>query len=145
MASRTGRAFDFEIVAVVVVEFLERLNEKIIDRQPDRPAPIRIAAENIRLRFAGVVTHDTLRAVLLVENIGISRVEFADRAYSMIAQEFSGIQHPTQEAFHAMSARERNQAAIAGARLVPARNEVGEVGPILQIPFEALLESRHRV
>ena len=128
-----------------MVEFLERLDEEIIDRQPDRPTPIRIAAENVRLRFSRIVSHLALRAVLGTENVRMLRVRFAERAHAVIAQEFCGIQHATQETFHAMPARERNQAAIAGARLVPARDEVGEIGPILQVPFEALLESRHRV
>src|SRR5438105_4075547 len=84
MATRTGRAFDFEIVAVVVVEFLERLDEEIIDRQPDRPAPIRIAAEDVRLRFARIVSHLALRAVLGTENVRMLRVRFAERAHAVI-------------------------------------------------------------
>ena len=34
--TRTGWAFHLEIVAVIVMEFLQRLDEQIIDRHPDR-------------------------------------------------------------------------------------------------------------
>src|SRR6266516_5184965 len=44
-----GRALDFEIVAVVVVKFLQRLDKQIIQRHPDRPAPVRVAAKQTRV------------------------------------------------------------------------------------------------
>ena len=40
-----GRALDPEVVAVVVVELLQRLDQQVVDREPDRPAPVRVAAE----------------------------------------------------------------------------------------------------
>jgi len=42
---RAGGTFDFEIVAVVVMEFLQRFDYQEIDRKPDRSPPVRIAAE----------------------------------------------------------------------------------------------------
>src|SRR5260370_39898561 len=50
-------ALHFEIFAVVVVEFLERFHEQIVDRKPDGPAPVRIAAEQARRGFGGLVVH----------------------------------------------------------------------------------------
>ena len=44
------RAFDLEIVAVIAVKSLQRLDQQIIDRQPDRAAPVGIAAETPRSR-----------------------------------------------------------------------------------------------
>src|SRR5712692_1899443 len=38
--SRARRAFDFEIVAVVMMKLLQRLNQQIIDRKPNRAAPV---------------------------------------------------------------------------------------------------------
>src|SRR2546423_5823901 len=69
VAPGTSRAFDFEIVAVVVMKFLKRLDEQIIDRQPDRAAPIRVAAENICLRFGRIVADGTL-AIFPMKNVG---------------------------------------------------------------------------
>ena len=50
-----GGAFDLEIVAVVVMELLQRLDDQVVDREPDRPAPVRVAAEHARIRFARLV------------------------------------------------------------------------------------------
>src|SRR5713101_5449121 len=38
--SRARRTFDFEIVAVVMMKLLERLNQQIIDWKPNRAAPV---------------------------------------------------------------------------------------------------------
>src|SRR5439155_2810752 len=51
----TRRTLHFEIVAVVVVELLERFDEQVIDRHPDRSAPIRVSAKESRRGFAGLI------------------------------------------------------------------------------------------
>src|SRR6476660_2183383 len=43
--ARSGRAFDFQCVAVIAPELVEGADEHIVDREPDWPAPIRVAAE----------------------------------------------------------------------------------------------------
>src|SRR5438067_301037 len=43
VATRAGGALDSEVVAVVVVELLERLDDQIVHRHPDRTAPVRVA------------------------------------------------------------------------------------------------------
>src|SRR5580704_11352695 len=53
---RADRVFDAEIVAVIAVEAIQRLDQQEIDRHPDRPAPIGIAAEYPRPRLARLVT-----------------------------------------------------------------------------------------
>ena len=35
-----GRAFDFEIIAVVMMKLLERFDQEVIDREPNRTAPV---------------------------------------------------------------------------------------------------------
>ena len=45
------RALHLEIVAVVVMEFLQRFDDQEIDREPDRSAPVGIAAEVPRFGF----------------------------------------------------------------------------------------------
>ena len=42
---RSGRAFDFEIIAVIVMKLLQRLDDEKIERKPNGAAPIGIAAE----------------------------------------------------------------------------------------------------
>src|SRR2546425_6809547 len=43
--ARSRRAFYFEVVAVVVMELLERFDNQVVKRKPDWPAPVRVAAE----------------------------------------------------------------------------------------------------
>src|SRR2546427_6523302 len=43
--ARARRAFYFEVVAVVVMELLERFDNQVVKRKPDWPAPVRVAAE----------------------------------------------------------------------------------------------------
>src|SRR5262245_38027315 len=40
-----SRAFHFEVAAVVVMELLQRLDDEKVDRKPNRPTPVRIAAK----------------------------------------------------------------------------------------------------
>src|ERR1700674_1090804 len=42
---RAGRAFDFEIFAIIVVKLLQRFDQEIVQRKPDGAAPVRIAAK----------------------------------------------------------------------------------------------------
>ena len=43
--ARSGWAFYFEFVAVVVMELLERFDNQVVNRKPDWPAPVRVATE----------------------------------------------------------------------------------------------------
>src|SRR5262245_51359177 len=45
------RAFDAKLVAVELVELVQALDDQIVERHPDRTAPIGVAAEKIALRF----------------------------------------------------------------------------------------------
>src|SRR6516225_10446188 len=44
--ARTGRALDFEVVAVIGVVVQQRADYQRIDRHPDRTAPVRVPAEH---------------------------------------------------------------------------------------------------
>ncbi len=50
--ARAGRALDQQRVAVEVVVALERLDEQVVQREPHRPAPVRVAAEEARVGLA---------------------------------------------------------------------------------------------
>src|SRR5437588_10284248 len=121
-----GRAFDFEIVAVVMMKLLERFDEQIIDRKPNRSAPIGIAAEDSGLRFGGLVIYDFGFAAH-VENVGMFFVIFAERTHAVVAQKFIRIEHAPQQTFHSMPASERDQAPLFHSWLLPARNQTREV------------------
>src|SRR5579864_2656937 len=53
--ARSRGALDLEVIAVVVVKLLKRLDDQVIHRHPNRPAPVRVPAEKSRIGFAGLV------------------------------------------------------------------------------------------
>src|SRR5438309_12012505 len=80
--SRSSRELDFEVVAEVVVKFLQRLDEQGVRREPDRSAPIGIAAKQRCRRFARAIVHAALITVLM-QGIGIVAVELRQRTKAM--------------------------------------------------------------
>src|ERR1700758_3486237 len=56
-ASGAGGAFDLEVVAVVVVKLLQRLDDQEVHGKPDRSAPVGIAAEEARVGLGRLVAH----------------------------------------------------------------------------------------
>ena len=50
--ARAGGALDAQVVAVEVVVALQRLDEQVVDGEPDRAAPVRVAAEEAGRRLA---------------------------------------------------------------------------------------------
>ena len=66
------RAFDFVAVAKEVMKLLQRFNEQKIHREPDRPAPIGVAAEQSGARLRRLVIDAVFRAVA-PELVGMSR------------------------------------------------------------------------
>src|SRR5437762_13904904 len=61
--SRSSRELDLEVVAEVVVKFLQRLDEQVVRREPDRSSPIGIAAKQPCRRFARLIVHAVLITV----------------------------------------------------------------------------------
>src|ERR1043166_8400929 len=57
------RTFHPQAVAVKMVIPLERLDQQIINRHPDRAAPVGIAAKQARARFTGLVTDPIFVAI----------------------------------------------------------------------------------
>ena len=55
--SAPARQLDGQGRAVVAMEFSQRLDHQVVDRKPDRPAPVGVAAVDRRGRLAGLVGH----------------------------------------------------------------------------------------
>ena len=51
LAPGAGRALDLEVVAVVAVQLEQRAQDHEVHREPDRPAPVRVAAEHAGVRL----------------------------------------------------------------------------------------------
>src|SRR5882724_9420431 len=61
--SRPGWELDLEIVSEVVMELLERLDQQVIHWEPDRTAPIGVAAEQPSRRLAWLVVDPMLHVL----------------------------------------------------------------------------------
>src|SRR5882724_7650741 len=55
-----GRAFDLEVIAVVVVELLQRFDDEEVHGEPDGAAPIRVSAEYPAVRLGGNVANSKI-------------------------------------------------------------------------------------
>ncbi len=86
-----GGALDFKFVAVVEVIPLDRFDQQVIQRKPDRPAPIAIAAEEVRLAVAGLVFERPLFAI--ERELVRLLVRLAHRAHAVRREEFILIQN----------------------------------------------------
>src|SRR5690606_21537315 len=54
-AAGAGGELDFEFVAEVMVVLLQRFDHEVVDRKPDRAAPVGVAAEQAGGGFGGLV------------------------------------------------------------------------------------------
>ena len=72
--ARAGRALDLEVVAEIVVELLQRLDQQEVDREPDRAAPVRVAAEEAGRRLAPARSRRGARCRRRVSDVRAARV-----------------------------------------------------------------------
>ena len=70
--ARAGRALDLEVVAVVAVQLEQRAQDHEVHREPDRPAPVRVAAEHPAVGLGRQVA-DLVVLAAPVEPYGSSR------------------------------------------------------------------------
>ena len=77
--TRTGRAFDLEIITVKKMVAFKGLKNQVVDWKPDRTSPIGITAEQIGITLAGYII-DTIFLALGAEDIGSGRVNFRNGA-----------------------------------------------------------------
>src|SRR6266852_9837490 len=53
--SRAGRELDLELVPEVVMKLLERLDQQVVHREPDRSTPVGVPAEKSGRRFPWLI------------------------------------------------------------------------------------------
>jgi hypothetical protein len=63
LLARMGGVLDEKVIAVVMVKLLERFDNQIVDREPDRPAPVGISAKQAALRFGRLIRHGIGRSI----------------------------------------------------------------------------------
>ena len=79
---RTYWTLYFQLIAVEMVVAFECLDDQVIDREPNRAAPVRVAPEEVAGAFAGHVIHP----MFLVpgdEDVGLVAMDARDRAQTV--------------------------------------------------------------
>src|SRR5207244_8825959 len=105
LTARSGRILHLILVAEKVVELVQRLDQEIVDREPDRSAPIRITPEQACTglrRFVGPM-------ILMAQDpdhIGMIFVMAREGADAAGKQEFLFVLHITQQGFQAITTHE---------------------------------------
>jgi hypothetical protein len=126
-----------------VVESLERLDDQEVDREPDRPAPVRIAAEQPRRGFGRIVVHAEFLPVH-VQDVRPVPMNARDRAQAERGQELVLVEQVAQDPNEPLTRRKRQKHLHAAALLHEAQLP-REVSAILEEPLQALLEPRELV
>src|SRR5712664_2622830 len=108
-------ALNFEIFPEVVVKFLERFHKQIVDRKPNRPAPVRISAEQARRGFGRLVI-DAVRISVHVNFVRMVLMEARKGAHAVRRKEFRFIQHAAEHALELLAVHEGQQPPHSACR-----------------------------
>ena len=138
--ARSGRVVDREVVAHERVPVPERHDDEVVRRHPDRSAPVRVAAEQARRRFAGLVVDLRGQPAELELERGVA-VALRQRAQAVRRQEPVLGQHLGQQAPEADRRDDADLAALvtrpAGDEAALAEQLLADVHPLHE-PREAL-------
>src|SRR6266571_3275653 len=138
-----GRAFYQEIVAIELLIFLERFDQQEIDGEPDRPAPVGIPPEGPGGRLARLVIHGIV-PIARIKHIGMCRVILADRANTVVAQEFLGVQHAFEQSLQVIVTHDCQQGVVFAqadpSYILPSRDQVWDIGAVFRKPAHAPIE-----
>ena len=84
---RAGRKFDLELISIEVMEFLQRFQQKEINRKPDRSTPVGISSKQSRAGFRRLVVHAMFHSVDR-KDVWVALVEFRDGSNSVLRKKF---------------------------------------------------------
>src|SRR5512133_1633922 len=114
-----GGIFHEKILTVIVMKLLERLNDQVIDRKPDRSPPVGVPAEQAAIGFRGLVGNSICDAVY-IQLIRMLRINAREGSDAMGGEKFIFVQHTIQDTLHTMPAQNCEQASVTHSRFVPA-------------------------
>jgi hypothetical protein len=102
LPSRTRRILDCERVAVEMVIALERFDQEVVDREPDRTPPIGVATEESRVALARDIVYAPLMAVY-IKAVGVVPVDARKRTDAVGCQELSLVKEIPQYLLQSLS------------------------------------------
>ena len=109
--ARARRAFDLEVIAVVVMELLQRLSmmRKFTGIQIG-PRQLELPPNSVGVRLAGLVVDLQIHAVQVID-VGLLLVRLRQRTHAVRRQELGLVEQAPQDLLHAMAAQQRQQPA----------------------------------
>src|SRR5437867_11165494 len=123
-ASRAAGHLDRQLVPVIVVIALERLDEEIVHRKPHRAAPVRVAAEGSRRRLSRIVGYAVLPA-LHDERVRPHAIDARERADAVRRQELALVEHVGEGSLEPAARGNREETVAVSAAALPLH--VGDV------------------
>src|SRR5947209_3230547 len=102
-----------------MMKLLKGFDQQEVEGKPDRPAPIGIATKQATARLSWLISDRILLAIGIVD-VGMLGMEFTDGTDAVIAQKLLWIKHALEQAFHAMTTHQCQQAAFCHPRFLPA-------------------------
>src|SRR5262245_12211767 len=122
------------------MEFLEGLDQQEVDRKPDRPSPVRVAAKETGPGLRRLVVH----TILVSADAEHVRLLFVNARYGSDAerrQELALVQHDAKDSSQLIAVNDRQQAAVAIAVRPHAGNSGGQVRAVFDEPVQPAPES----
>src|SRR3989442_12315611 len=110
--SRAGGQLDFQTVPEVVVKLLQRFDQQEIHREPHRPAPVRVPAEETGGGLSRLVVH-TVFVAIDMQHIGVFAVMLGKRSNAVRGEKLVLVQHVAEHAHELPAVYQREQAAHA--------------------------------
>mmetsp|Transcript_39497 Transcript_39497/g.113609 ORF Transcript_39497/g.113609 Transcript_39497/m.113609 type:complete len:249 (-) Transcript_39497:1890-2636(-) len=113
------------------MELLQRLDDEVVHGEPNGATPVGVAAHDTHGGLGRLIT-DLVTLPFAIEDEGMREVVPRKRPNAEVGQELLRVQHPLQQAFHAESAKQRQQTPLADARHLETGDEPGEILPFRQ-------------
>src|SRR5262245_42689833 len=118
-ATGSRGTFELEPVAVEFVELVKTFDDQVVDRHPDRTAPIGVSAEESAVRLGRNVSDFGMITVDL-EDIGLVEMASRQGPNAVIRQEFALVQDALEHPGTAEGTHDREQTRIVGTGRIPA-------------------------
>src|ERR1700751_2280290 len=115
MFSRPGGAFDFEIVAVELIEIQKTSNQENVYWHPNWPPPIGIPAEHSGIRLRRQILNFKFLPPE-IEYKGMLQVEAGQRANAIGPQELVFVEHVSQNPLNLLLVADRQESAVSRIR-----------------------------